>query len=179
MVESIGPNALTIPRIVERLRDVDDQVRAAAFRKCGPISPEYMKITLRQQVLRCGFSETNANAKRTFTDHLLPKWLEVFNNDIILFFKKLNLDADEEDLEMTFNLYKDLMVVLCKNNAIEEIMNNLPLNGGKCVPMEQLTFEVVSYWNLLSGYLRKVEDGDEYLERVMPDLVDMCTYIER
>lgn len=179
VVENVGPNALTIARIVERLLDVDEHVRTAAFRKCTLISPEYMKIANRQLVLKCGFSERNVIAKRTFTEQVIPRWLSIFENDIILFFKKLNLDADEEDLKETFNVYKSLIEVLCKSRTFEEITNNLPLNGGKLVPMEQLSFEVASYWNLLSGYLRKMEEGDDYFERIMPDLVDMCKYIER
>lgn len=179
VVEYIGPNALTITLIVERLLDVDDLVRAAAFRKCSLINPEFLKITNRQRVLRCGFAERNPKTRHAFTEQLLPRWYEAFNNDTIQFFKKLKLDADEEDLEMTFTIYRNLMGVLCKNCTFDEVTNNLPLNGGRFVPLEQLSFEVAAYWNLLTGYLRRMQDADEYLEKVMPELVDMCAYIEK
>lgn len=179
VVENIGPNVATIGRIIERLLDVDEHVRATAFRKCSLINPEYIKISNRQRVLQCGFSEKNTIPKRAFIEHLIPRWLGTFNDDMIQFFKKLNLDADEEDLEQTFKIYSNLMNVFCKNRTFEEVTSKLPLNDEKFVAISQLSFEVVSYWNLLSKHLRKMEDSDEYLEKVMPDLVDMCAYIEK
>lgn len=180
MVENIGPNASTIARIVDRLLDIDEHVRAAAFRKCATISPDYMKIANRQRVLRCGFFEKCAAPKRTFTEQLIPRWLATYNDDLIKLFRKVILDADENDLEETFRIYRDLMGVYCKGRTFEVVTAGLPLNnGGKFVPVEQLSFEVVSYWNLLGAYLRRMEEADEYLERIMPDLVDMCKYIER
>lgn len=179
VVERIGPNTSTLSPLVERTLDVDENVRAAAFTRCSQINPERLKISNRQRILRCGFTEKNPSVKRIFIDQLLPSWLRFFNGDIIQFFKKLNLDADEEDLEQTFTLYKNLMDVLCKKNTFDEMTSHLKLNGEKLVIVEELTFEMVSYWNLLVGYLRKMDNDDEYLEHIVPDLVDMCEYLVR
>lgn len=179
MVEHIGLNFLTIPHIIERLLDNDEHVRSAAILKCSQISPNYIKITKRQRIIQCGFVETNPLSKRIFIEHLIPRWLAVYDDDIIEFFRKLYMDGNEEDLNVTFTMYNNLMMVFCKSKSFDELLSNLPLDHEKCIPFEELSFEVVSFWNILTDRVRNFENGDEYLERIVPDLLDMCTYIQR
>lgn len=97
----IHPNALTVPKIIERLRDTDSTVRSVAYRKCALIGPQYFRLPQRHEVLLSGFSETNSFVVDCFTGTLLPKWLVACDGDILTFLSVLKLDASEEDVKLT------------------------------------------------------------------------------
>lgn len=178
VIDNIGLNCAVLPLIVRHLRDVDERVRAVAFRKCSTINPEYLKIATRQEVVRCGFAESHPKVKCIFLKKLLPKWLETYDGDVVRFFEKLRLDGDDEDLEGTVKLYGNVVRALCRNSALGDLIGWLKLNEKKLLREGEGSFEAVALWNLFSKELKKMEDGDDYLEEILPDLVDLCGYIK-
>lgn len=114
-VRTIAPNIITIPKIIERIRDIDHSVRVAAYRKCSDISPALqIRIVDRQTILICGFVENHKLAREAFLETLVPKWLTSFNGDFLKFLSDVKLDADEEDLENTVMISKNLVDVFLK-----------------------------------------------------------------
>lgn len=48
------------------------------------------------------------------------------------------------------------------------------------VPMDQLTCESALYWQAVCKYLHGMgNEGDEFMEKVLPTCVDYCSYVKR
>lgn len=104
----------TIPQIVERIRDVAPCVREAAFKKCAIMGPLLFKIADKQQILLCGFKETNSKVKDAFYGCLLPKWLTAYEGKYLKFMGALKLIVFEEDNKKLTYLCKELIKAFFK-----------------------------------------------------------------
>lgn len=133
IIQSICFTSETLPKILERLRDVDHNVRFVAFNKCAVLNPDLLKIYQRQLVIRTGIAETHVVVKRAFLETLLPKWLSHYNDDLIKFYGLLKLDADEADMKHTTFIYKHLTELLCKWVCVWILFVNLLVWGSKCI----------------------------------------------
>ena len=48
------------------------------------------------------------------------------------------------------------------------------------VPVDQLTCESALYWQAICKYFHGMgNDGDEFMEKVLPTCVDYCSYVQR
>ena len=48
------------------------------------------------------------------------------------------------------------------------------------VPVDQLNCESALYWQAVCKYIHDMgNDGDEYMEKVLPTCVDYCAYVQR
>ncbi|XP_018322189.1 condensin complex subunit 3 [Agrilus planipennis] len=175
VVEVVGISGQTVSKILEKLRDVDAAVRVASYERCLIIEPKYMKIEQRQTVIHSGFKEDNKRVKNSFLNKLLPKWLSCYNGDYLQLLKAVKLDAYETDFEMTEFLNTNLLEVFFKTNPINEIMEYLPINEYKNIPLEKLTTEAAIFWRVLVNYLRR--NVEEFIDQVIPELPSFCDYI--
>lgn len=112
VVLKMAPTLMTAARIVERIRDVNEAVRHAAFLKCAQMGPKLIRIIDRRAILLQGFVEEVEKVKNIFEKHFLPKWLHFYNGNFIEFIKSINLDADENDMQQTAYLSEKIMQVL-------------------------------------------------------------------
>lgn len=95
--------------IKDRLRDVDHNVRSQTFKRIGELSPRFFRIIDRQDIMKSGIIESNEIAKKSFTDYLLPKWLNFYERNFILLLNSLKFDAEEADLITTEEISKDVL----------------------------------------------------------------------
>lgn len=73
-----------------------------------------------------------------------------------------------------------LLVLYCFCNRSAEIgtlIEQLPIDSTKFVPIDQLSSEVVLYWRCLIEFLKNENCTDE-IEQVMPELSPFCGYIK-
>ncbi|XP_019880446.2 condensin complex subunit 3 isoform X2 [Aethina tumida] len=180
VVMRVAPNAITLTKIKERVLDVEAHVRIAAFQRCADIGPKSFKIVERQSILSSGFSESNKQVRKVFIGNLLPKWLTYYNGNYLQFLSALKLDADEHDIEVTASLSRQVMEVFFLKNPIDDIIKSLPIDENKLIPLQNLTSDSVLYWCILVNFLRKLtsDDGEEYLERILPEFTPFCNYID-
>ncbi|XP_031353085.1 uncharacterized protein LOC116178001 isoform X4 [Photinus pyralis] len=178
VVESIALIPSIIPKIVERVRDSDPNVRLAAFRKCSLVGPKMITISNRQLVLDSGFTESNSSVKKFFLEDTLPKWLNVYNDDYLLLLKGLKLDAYEEDLKKTEVISRKVLEVFFKSKSLS-LLEHLPIDENKLIPIERLSSETALFWCILAGFLRESDDNEEHLSEIMPELTHFCTFIEK
>ncbi|XP_072382849.1 condensin complex subunit 3-like isoform X2 [Diabrotica undecimpunctata] len=179
VVKNIAPYNISIPQIVNRLRDIDPNVRIAAVRKCADLSPKSFKILERQHILTCGITEDNPKVKNVFIENLLPKWLNTYQNNYILFLNALKLDADENDISNTEKITKDLFELWLRSTPVTQIISVLPLDEEtKVISLNKLTSEAVAVWYNLVMYLRDNGSKEEYLDDILPDLTPFCNYVE-
>lgn len=61
-----------------------------------------------------------------------------------------------------------------------DIVKNLPVSKEeKVIPIQQLRLECVFFWSNVISYLRKIEDEEDYLQNILPELTTFSNYIER
>lgn len=176
---NIAINAASVAKIIERIRDVDTNVRTAAFTRCALFGPKFIRIVERQDILMAGFAETHPSAKKVFLDNLLPKWLSTYDGNILKLLHAIKLDADESDTEKTIKLFERVLEVFFKTTPINNVVDALDLNDEKLISPEKLTSEHATYWYLLMAYIQKNEEEmGEYMENIFPELTQFCNYIE-
>lgn len=54
----------------------------------------------------------------------------------------------------------------------------LPVNEDKVIPIQSVTSESVLLWNVMTYYMGDSEDMEEYLEKILPELTHLCSYVE-
>lgn len=108
IVQAIGLNMTTIPLILGRCLDVDENVRFASYERFSKIPIKVLKLEYRQTVLRNGFKD-NAKIKILITDTLLPQWFINCENNYFKLILALKLDADENDFKETTFLVEKVL----------------------------------------------------------------------
>ena len=111
IVNSIALCATTLSSIIERQRDIDCNVRLAAFKKCTIFSPKVLKIIDRQRVMMNGIAETDKAVLKIFESNLLPKWLNYYDDDLITLLCALKLDASDEDNKQTAFIHEKILKI--------------------------------------------------------------------
>ncbi|KRT78380.1 HEAT domain-containing protein, partial [Oryctes borbonicus] len=178
VVESIAPCRGTFLHIITRLRDVDGTVRASTYTKLLKVSPKIISIVNRQTILMNGFTENNEALQKKFKNVLLTKWLDVYENNVIEFMRALKLDANEEDLKQTEEIYELLLPIIFTMMPLQELIQLLGLDESKMIPTEELTIEKVTYWSCLISNLLNISDSNVDFEENIPTVVSMVTCIE-
>ncbi|KAF5293753.1 hypothetical protein FQA39_LY03238 [Lamprigera yunnana] len=177
VIENIAVVSGILPKLIERVRDSDYNVRLAAFRKCSVIGPKMITIANRRLVVTSGFTEENEIVKRFFIEDMLPKWLSCYNGNYILLLKALKFDAFEEDLRETELLSKKVLDVFFQLHSLDTLIECLPIDETKLVPINALNNETALFWSILIELLRPSEDREDHITRVIPEMTHFCTYI--
>ncbi|XP_045477809.1 condensin complex subunit 3-like isoform X2 [Harmonia axyridis] len=181
VINYIAPHPQSYSKIRMRLSDTDLGVRQAAYAKLADTNPKlYLKIIDRNIILTSGLADTNKKIKHILTEKLLPKWLSHFEGNYLLFFRALRLDADENDINNFEKLCSKLSNILLGRNSLTDIVKNLPVSKEeKVIPIQQLRLECVFFWSNVISHLRKIEDEEDYLQNILPELTTFSNYIER
>ncbi|KAJ8943244.1 hypothetical protein NQ318_009935, partial [Aromia moschata] len=164
VVRKIAPTASTIPKIFARISDVDYNVRIAAYEKCADIGPAPFKIFMRQKILENGFHEGNKRVKNILMETLLPN--------------ALRLDADENDILNSEEISKQVMEAFFRTTPVKDIIEYLPIDGTKLIPLNRLSSESVSYWTIVTNFVRSSDDAEEFIDTILPELTLFCNYLQ-
>ncbi|CAG9815968.1 unnamed protein product [Phaedon cochleariae] len=176
-IEKIAASKEVIGHIINRTRDTDPNVRLAAFKRLSAFAGS-LKISEKRQILHCGFFDESDKVKEFMNTVLIKSWLEHYNNNILAFMKSLRLDADEKDIENTVSLFESILAVIFKDKILTELTKVLPLNEKRLISVENLNWEVVSYWRIYVQFLNQNEEFDAELEKVVPEMIYFCKYIK-
>lgn len=109
IVQAIGLNMTTIPLILGRCLDVDENVRFASYERFSRIPIKVLKLEYRQSVLRNGFKDKNAKIKTLITDTVLSQWFISCESNYFKLILALKLDADENDFKETTFLVEKIL----------------------------------------------------------------------
>ncbi|CAH0547544.1 unnamed protein product [Brassicogethes aeneus] len=175
-VEKIAIKRETVPQIVSRIRDVDANVRLAAFKRLSKI-PDVIKIADRRMIIHTGFIDSSEKIVDYIKSTFIPLWLEHYQNNIIDLMKSIRLDADERDIEETTRLVELVLPTFFKDRPLSELTKVLPLNNDKLIPLEQLDWETINYWRIYVQFLNSREEFEVELGLVLPELVYFSKYI--
>lgn len=60
---------------------------------------------------------------------------------------------------------------------MDDILMVLPLDNNKIVKYENLSINAVNFWNMVICHLKELDDTAN-LEKVVPDVTEICNIIE-
>ncbi|KAI5634037.1 hypothetical protein NE865_13206 [Phthorimaea operculella] len=173
---SIAKCKPNVPFVLERLCDVDEAVRRAAFLYMAAMPVTQLKVTQRILTLKVGLTERSPRVRRVVEEILIPGWLSTFKGNIIDLLKAIRLD-NINDAKDSHYVAGKLLESLFKRLPISELLEWLPTDKTlRLIPAEKLNKESAWYWSHLAEHLQKIDD-DETLETVLPDLVVLTGYI--
>ncbi|XP_047511520.1 condensin complex subunit 3 isoform X1 [Pieris napi] len=173
---SIAKSVRNVPFVLERLCDVDDAVRRAAFLYISAIDVKLLRVKQRLHTLKVGLTERNPRVRRVVEEILIPGWLSSFEGNIVYLLKAIRLDNINDAKDSQYVAGK-LLESLFKRLPISELLEWLPTDKNlRLIPAEKLNKETAWYWRHLAEHLQKIND-DETLEMVIPDLVVLIGYI--
>ncbi|XP_018564704.1 condensin complex subunit 3-like [Anoplophora glabripennis] len=176
-IENIALRADVTNHIIKRIRDVDVNVRLAAYKRLTNFA-KYLKISQKRHILHCGFLDTSDKVVDFMTTHLIPNWLDHYQDNVLLLMKSVRLDANESDIEETLILFGHILRTIFKTKPLRELTQLLNLDDTKLIPAECLNWETACYWRLYVQFLSKREEFEDELDKVVPELVFFCRYVK-
>nr|XP_049699257.1 condensin complex subunit 3 [Helicoverpa armigera] len=176
IVMSIAKCSRNVPFVLERLCDVDEAVRRAAFLYIAAINVTQLRVRQRVLTLKVGLTERSVRVRRVVEEILIPGWLSTFQGNIVDLLKAIRLDNAHDAKDSQYVAGK-LLESLFKRLPISELLEWLPTDKTlRLIPAEKLNKETAWYWRHLAEHLQKIDD-DETLETILPDLVILIGYI--
>ncbi|XP_013167759.1 PREDICTED: condensin complex subunit 3 isoform X2 [Papilio xuthus] len=176
IVMSIAKCTRNVPFVLERLCDVDEAVRRAAFLYISAMNVTQLRVRQRVLTLKVGLTERSIRVRRVVEEILIPAWLSSFEGNIVHLLKAIRLDNALDAKDSQYVAGK-LLESLFKRLPISELLEWLPTDKTlRLIPAEKLNKETAWYWRHLAEHLQSIDD-DETLQTVLPDLVVLTGYI--
>nr|XP_058923480.1 condensin complex subunit 3 isoform X2 [Kogia breviceps] len=175
VLSCIAPSAKTLPKIVGRTKDVKEAVRKLAYQVLAEkVHMRAMSIAQRVMLLQQGLNDRSDSVKQAVQKHLLQGWLRFTEGNILELLHRLDV---ENSSEVAVSVLNALFSVIPLNELVEICKNN---DGRKLIPADTLTPEIALYWRVLCEYLRsKGDEGEEFLEQILPEPVVYAEYLLR
>ena len=181
IVRCIGATRYTLPHVIKRTMDVDENVRKAAYKFIADkVHIRSLSISKREEIIRRGLTDRNENVRNVVAKELVPAWLRFCNESIVELLYAL--DVGNSDSETP----KEVLSVLFQGVPFDELVNAFQyLDGNRLIPLTKLSPETATYWRNLASYLHNeaevkgVSAAAPYLENVLPELVQFCAYIRQ
>ncbi|KAL9657823.1 hypothetical protein ABK040_013160 [Willaertia magna] len=162
-IQRIFLSKTNLVHVIERTRDIKEDVRCAAYEKVFK-SINIKKLTILQRVslIKEGLSDRSKSVKSLVEDLIIKEWLSAFDNDVIKFLQCLDVVEYVEAVENIINIILD-----CENIQITE--PKLDFN--------QLTPEISLFWRVKIQYLKKKKESmEEYLPPSITDIVHLLIH---
>ncbi|KAL7297267.1 hypothetical protein TKK_0009667 [Trichogramma kaykai] len=170
ILAKMAKNKTTLYAAIKRTMDVNDSVRKMAYLFISRITVKSLTISQREKLLNNGLQDTSEIIRKCVREILIPSWLRYYDKNYLNLLKAI----DAEHAADTAILALDC---LFKNAEIGTLIEQLPIDDTKFVPIDKISSEVVLYWRCLAEFLKKENLTDEF-ERIMPELSPFCAYIK-
>lgn len=112
VITAIGHDLLTIPAILERLRDVDEDVRRHTFMEMSRYPVKAFKVIDRITLLEQGLNDRSNTVRETVSLVLLPQWLQSYGGKYIALVAALKINADEIEVKRFVKIAKQCLFAL-------------------------------------------------------------------
>ncbi|CAG9859897.1 unnamed protein product [Phyllotreta striolata] len=174
-IENIRCTNSVLPCIINRIRDVNVNVRLAAFKRLSYLA-EHLKNMEKRLVLNIGFADESVEITNYITKVLLKSWLESYNNDIVMLLKSLKGFSNENEVNITTVLYKKIVESCLKCGTLKDI-SSITLNEHLLIPIDQLSVETACIWRTYIKFLKESK-YDEVFENTLPELIFLSEHIK-
>ncbi|KAH8237445.1 hypothetical protein KR038_012149 [Drosophila bunnanda] len=180
IITCMGRNYITVPYILQRLWDVDEKVRRHTYVNMCNYPVRSYKVAQRLTLLEQGLNDTSATVRKTVVNYMLKAWIESYQQNYISLTAALKLDSNEEELLRFRRVAKQMLRVIFEKTDVDQLIELLPLSDDcelhRCIPQEELTVELLLYWQCLSEFL---ETQSDETDPVLPELSVFCSYVEK
>ncbi|EDV20086.1 uncharacterized protein TRIADDRAFT_32599, partial [Trichoplax adhaerens] len=182
VLANIAINALTLPEIIERTKDIKESVRRVAYQVLAErVGIKSLTINQRLDLLENGLKDRSKGIQLICKGKLLTNWLVSLGSNVLVLLQHLDVENATKTIQSVLNMLfmdiplEDLIAPLVSNDA------NVVVYGRAKVPKEDsVTSEIVLYWRCLTQHLNSIENhGEEYLDKILPELSVFCEYIKR
>lgn len=181
IISCMGRNYLTVPHIIKRLWDVDEKVRRHTYINMCNYPVRSYKVSQRLTLLERGLNDSSENVRKNVIKYMLKAWVESYQQNYIQLIAALKLDSNEEEIIRFRRVARQMLQVIFEQHNNDELLAHLPLSEDcdlhRCVPHEELTVELLLYWQCLSDYLQQ-SLADEF-ELILPELSVFCEYVKK
>ncbi|XP_078660150.1 condensin complex subunit 3-like [Branchiostoma floridae x Branchiostoma belcheri] len=188
ILSCIAPSTHTLGGVLQRTRDVNQSVRVMAFKVLAEkFHIRALTIAQRLQVLQQGLNDRTEAVREVCGTKLLQSWLRLFEGNILDLLGCLDVESTcgtDEDTATGKTTGEETIetavISMFKQTPTDELISNFDLLGeSHVVPLENLTCESALYWRCLCQYVKSLgTDGEEYLDRLLPNLTALCDYVQ-
>jgi len=164
VLANLGVSALTLPHILERLRDVKDDVRKYTYSVVA-IKIDVKALKIEQRVLLIGGLQDRCEAVRKACVHMMvSKWLPRCDNNPINLLKLLDVEMHPEPAE------RAIRAILGEGGIKSSASATfLPYHENRKKLGDALTADEAFYWRVL-GKVATERNDDELMEAALPEI---------
>ncbi|KAK4475511.1 hypothetical protein MN116_002559 [Schistosoma mekongi] len=146
----------TLPSLVERCRDLADNVRRAAYKLLasrGILRP--LSIAKRIRILQDGLSDRSEEVRKA-TKELVLAWFNGSNRDPVLLLRRLDPESDPGTSQKALD---SLFEVLSSDDLLKVVQDWYPnyLTSDRILKPDFLTPEATFFWRALVEFIHKKE----------------------
>ncbi|XP_022086528.1 condensin complex subunit 3-like isoform X2 [Acanthaster planci] len=170
---SISMSTRTLPKILDRTRDVKDTIRKAAFQVLAEkVHIKALTIAQRVQLLQDGLTDRSDMVRDTCSGKLLQAWLRIFDGNVLELLGCLDVENSCKTAELALDF------VLGKAQPQDLVDNFDLLDKTYVIPVDKLTCESALYWQCLCSFLKgQGAEGEVLLDRMLPNVTIFSDYI--
>lgn len=171
---SLAPSAVSFQAILDRTKDINETVRSQAFNVISEkVNIRALSVAQRLELAQNGLEDKSVAVKKICTNRLFQTWLRACDGDLLELLRSVDVVTSLETCEgMVASLYLQF--------PVDELVKNFTLLDEKLlIPREELTCEKVIYWKSLCKHVQGVGvEGEEFLEKILPNCIVFCEYIK-
>lgn len=174
ILSSIAPSAYSLQAILDRTKDINENVRSQAFNVISEkVNIRVLSVAQRLELAENGLEDKSVSVKKICTTRLFQTWLRACDGDILELHRSV-------DVVTSLEICENMMASLYQQFPVDELVKNFTLlNENLLIPQESLTCEKVTYWKTLCKHVHGVgAEGEEFLERILPNSIVFCDYIK-
>ncbi|EFC43019.1 predicted protein [Naegleria gruberi] len=148
----------TLSSVLEKIKDVKEDVRAAAYEKIfSAVKIKNFSIQQRESIISFGLKERNTSVREQVEKFLIEKWFQENDNNIEKFLNLLDVTEYEETCE------KIIKLILTKKDKSDKLVLN-----GDHVDSTKLTPEMALFWRCKCEYLINQKQS---IEEILPSSI--------
>ncbi|QQP35083.1 NonSMC condensin I complex_ subunit G putorius, partial [Caligus rogercresseyi] len=175
VIQCIAVTKSTLAHVIRRTKDFDDSVRLATYKTISAkVHVRSMTIAQREDVLKRGLKDTSPQVREVVKKDIIQAWLRHSKEDILKLLYVLDVENSNEPELADATL--DAIFEGVPNAQLLQKFSFFEDGGGRLIPVEKISLEIVVYWrNLLKKFHA---DGDEdHVELIVPELSVFCKYV--
>ena len=170
----------SLPFLIERIRDVKDTNRKAAFMILSEkVSIRALSIAQRIKLINDGLKHERSEDVKGACNEMLKAWFRSCSYDFIKLLEALDTESAPECSEIAMkNLFKAATLEKLQEyvKQIDEFAATANGSVG-LVDRNLLTPERVFFWYSICKHLKTCNNGELLLHQVLPELTKFCEYI--
>ncbi|XP_055304909.1 uncharacterized protein LOC129569764 [Sitodiplosis mosellana] len=186
IIKSIQFSVETVPYILDRLQDINENVRVELYKDLIERDVRTLTNEHRCRILNSAYHDHSNSVQEVITNRLIPSWLRRYNNSYLALLAAIKFDANDEDIKGFLRLSKYVLFNLFRkftsDGHIERLCEQLGLKTDgefvHCMPFDRLSLGMLIFWWLLIQFGRHETEDQSPVEQIMSDVDPFCKYIQ-